>query len=75
MVKVHKEKHIGWVYMWAGPEGTGATQTCFGTEHSAMFLEMLKSALQAYRQEFAQGMINPVDDFQEVISDTPYYFI
>lgn len=59
--------------MWAGPEGTGTRQTCFGTEHSAMFLEMLNSAMKAYRQAFAQEVTNPLIDILDATPEEVYF--
>lgn len=54
LVKVIPSDQIEeYIYIWAGPPGTRTRHPCYGTEHSVLFLEMLREALTAFRHQLA----------------------
>lgn len=54
LVRVRPSDRIEeYIYIWAGPPETRTRHICYGTEHSVLFLEMLREALTAFRHQLA----------------------
>lgn len=69
LLKSVETAHAGWLYYWKGPPDTGCRMTCYGTEHSAMFLATLRDALESFRHTLAHHLTEEVD-FREAMNYT-----